>query len=298
MPVRRVRTKGLELMAARKPGREVYRMGDGRILKMVAEEGRLTRASAVYEAISAACESGALIARPEELVVTERGYAMVQEFAEGSSLDTLVGQGRVTPEQAGEMLATCLLGLHLLRGDATRMRDVREPFLRMAQDLSPLLSPQTTEALRDTILGLPPTETLVHCDVHMGNVIVGKDGGFTLIDADTVSIGAPVVDLACSYSTMVCETIIDPVRAERFHGMRTDSVKSVWESLMRHYCAETGMEHSGKTDCQMKTIAWLLVLNRLHRAAACDEPFGKSALRILRALNCLTKVVGLATLCS
>ena len=292
LPLRFVQARRLDLLTARKPGREVYRTENGRILKMLAKRGRLGRACAVYEAVSAAYEAGAAIARPDGLVRTECGYAMVLEFVDGPPLANLVAQGRMSPEEAGATMARCLAQLHAVRGDATRMRDVREPFLRMAEGVSPWLSAQTAEALRSLIMGVPAAATIVHGDVHMGNVIMGADGTPILIDADTVSMGAPVFDLACAYSAMVCEAAIDPKRAEKFHGMPTETVEAVWESLLRRYCADTGMARSEKADWQMQTLAWLVVLNRLNAVGNGKEAFGEEALRILQATSCLAKALG------
>ncbi len=294
LPLRLVRTRKLELIAARKPGREVYRAADGRIVKMLAKGERLSRACAVYEAISAACEAGATIVRPDELVRTENGYAMVFECANGSSLAELVAQGRVSPEKAGAMIARCLLGLHALRGDKARMRDVREPFLGMVEDVSSLLSVSTAEALRSTIAGIPATATIIHGDVHMGNVIMGADGTPMLIDADTVSMGAPVFELACAYSAMVCEAVVNSTRAEEFHGMPAETAGVVWESLLRCYCAGSGMAQSEEMDRQIQVIAWLLVLNRLNAVGWGEEPFGEVVLRTLQAIGRLAKALGTA----
>ena len=291
LPLRFVQTRGYELVAARKPGREVYRSDDGRIVKALAKRGRLSRASVVYEAISAACEAGAAIARPSELVRTEDGYAMVLEFADGPLLADLVVQGQMSPEVAGVTMARCLLRLHALEGDAARMRDVREPFLRMAEGVSPWLSTTTVEMLRSFILRIPAQTTIVHGDVHMGNVIMDADNTPILIDADTVSIGAPVFDLACARSTMVCESAIDSERAERFHGMSAETTRAIWESLLCRYCAEAGVARSEEMEQQIEVIAWLLVLNRLKVAGKDDGPFGETALRILQAVSRLAKVL-------
>lgn len=295
LPLRPVRTEGLELLAARNPDRKVYRADDGRIVKMLARRGRLGRASAVYEAISAACAAGAAIARPDELVRTETGYAMVLECVNGLPLADLVARGQVSPEEAGAAIARCLLGLHALQGDEARMRDVREPFLDMVEDVSPWLSTSTAKALRSFILDIPAAATIVHGDAHMGNVIIRADGTPTLIDADTVSMGAPVFDLACAYSTMICEAAIDPVRAEGFHDMPIETVKAVWESLMHRYRAGTDMTHPEETNRQMQVLAWLVVLNRMSTSGTSAAAFGEKTLRILKTISCLTKALGRTT---
>ena len=292
LPLRFVQTRELDLVAAHKPGREVYRVEDGRILKTLAKRGRLGRACAVYEAVSAAYEAGAAIARPDGLVRTEGGYAMVLEFVDGPPLADLVAQGRLSPGEAGATMARCLAQLHAVRGDAARMRDVREPFMRMAEGVSPWLSSSTAVALRNLIVDIPATETIVHGDVHMGNVIMGVDGAPKLIDADTVSMGAPVFDLACAYSTMVCEATIDPLRAEEFYGMPAETVEAIWESLLRCYCSGTGMAHSEEVERQIEALAWLVALNRLNTAGKYGGTFGEDALRILRATSCLAKALG------
>ena len=151
LPLRLVQTKDLQLVVAHKKNREVYRMHDGGILKTVAAKGLLGRACSVYEAVSAAFEAGAAIARPHELVRTESGYATVLDFVDGPSLGELVTEGHVTPQEAGRMMAQCLRELHALHGDKDRMRDIREPFLRIVDNLAPWLTKRTSKICRNTI---------------------------------------------------------------------------------------------------------------------------------------------------
>lgn len=291
LPLRSVQTDDLELVSARKPDREVYRMRDGDILKTVAGKGRLGRACAVYEAVSAAFDAGAAIARPGELVRTGNKYAITYEFVKGASLKDLVVRRLMSPEDAGEMMARCLRGLHALHGDEERMRDVREPFLRMVDNIAPWLSERTVEACRLAVMDVPYDTTLVHGDVHMDNMIVDGNGELVLIDAGTISMGHPVFDLACTYHTLVCEAAIDPARAEAFHDMPIEDVACVWQSLLSCYDADAGKACFGSDDCRMEALAWIVMLNRLKSSGRSDASFGEGALQVLHAIQCLSDAV-------
>ena len=283
LPLRRVSTEGLEPLSCHRSGREVYRMSSGPIVKMVAKRGRLSRACAVFQASSAAFEARAPIARPEELVSTQSGYAAIMDYVAGPSLGELVIQGKVSPESAGETMAGCLLALNAAHGDPARMRDVRVPFLAMVDTVVPWLSSETAETCRNAIRDIPPSTALVHGDVHMGNIIMGPDGTPTLIDADTISMGHPVFDLACTYSTLVCQGIVSPVRAESFHGVPCAATEIVWQSLLRRYLAATGEAHGKLLERRMELLAWLVLLNRLTATTDGRTPYGEAMIQKLQA---------------
>ena len=292
LPLRFVPTQDLELMSVHRKGREVFRGLDGRVIKVVADKRRLSRASAVFEAVSAAYEGSAAIAQPYELVCTAYGYAMVLEFVDGAPLSDLIVQGEVSPETAGAMMARCLSDLHALHGDPTRMRDVRKPFLSMVDNVALWLSEATVAVCKKSIRMIPASTTLVHGDVHMGNVFMRSCGSPVLIDADTISMGHPVFDLACTYSTLVCEAIVDSVRAESFHGVSTEITRAVWQSLVSCYFANARETRTAMMDRQIDMLAWLVLLNRLRTVVRADVPFGESAMQILQATSHLSKAVG------
>ena len=62
---------------------------------------------------------------------------------------------------------------------------------------------------------LPPSNTLVHGDLHTGNVFL-LNGEPLFIDADRMSVGDPIVDISGMYLFYVAYAEIDPKLIEDF----------------------------------------------------------------------------------
>ena len=62
---------------------------------------------------------------------------------------------------------------------------------------------------------LPPSNTLVHGDLHTGNVFL-LNGEPLFIDADRMSVGDPIVDISGMYLFYVAYAEVDPKLIEDF----------------------------------------------------------------------------------
>lgn len=152
---------------------------------------------------------------PEVLdeVRLEGRLGLVLPRLDGPTLLQLLQTDAMTPEEAGEILATLGLSVHRTPSppEVLPMRDYMEASLQLPDAPVPEHIAKGVLALIDR---LPTDEGLCHCDLHPGNVIMTAEGP-RLIDWTGTKRGGAPLDLACCHflrTELVPESLGDPQR--------------------------------------------------------------------------------------
>jgi len=175
----------------------VWKTGEGHAVRCGERTQSLDEALAVFDAYDAAFRATGVTPRPFEVVRVGERYGVVVEYVLGMTLGLHLMLGGYTPAEAGEALGEVALRLH--RAHAHTGLDMHAAYVTMAERVSPLLEQSQARRLARLVGGIPEGNTLLHGDLHPGNVIV-CDGELRLIDMDTVGFGHPVFELACMES--------------------------------------------------------------------------------------------------
>ena len=77
-------------------------------------------------------------------------------------------------------------------------QDIKMLYKKWIYDLKPLLTDEETSGLLDMVDIIPTRNTFVHCDCHVGNVMI-QDGELIIIDMADVGRGHPIFDIASEY---------------------------------------------------------------------------------------------------
>ena len=99
---------------------------------------------------------------------------------------------------------------------------------------------------------LPPSNTLVHGDLHTGNVFL-LNGEPLFIDVDRMSVGDPIVVISGMYLFYVAYAEIDPKLIEDFMGFSVQTAKQFFDSFIRQYL-ETDDEQEIKAAVQKAAL--------------------------------------------
>lgn len=204
--------------------RSSYRAGD--------RTRSLEDAQAVFDAYDIAHRATAVTPRPYEVVQVGDCFGVVVEWIRGFSLEAHLTLGSYSPSEAGEALGEIAQLMH--RAHTHKGCDMRALFITMAQRIASYLPNDQAQRLIELIRGIPVQDTLLHGDIHPGNVIVNRSG-LHLIDMDTVGYGHPVFELACM-NAFIFRGL--PIKIEEFSMTPeegTASARVLWEAALRRY---------------------------------------------------------------
>ena len=143
-----------------------------------------------------------------------------------------------TDEFAREMARECKK-FHSITPPEGLFINVKDDYLRML-DSDRTMTQTERRKMADVIGSRPDAATLLHGDMHFGNIISTLPAGAPLsephkvyfIDLQSVSCGHPLFDLGMLY--LICHVCDEDFRFQNFHITSSRTVK-VWDSFVDEY---------------------------------------------------------------
>ena len=210
----------------------VWDMGDGRIVRSSDRMTTFEQALRSFNLYEAAFRVTGVTPRPYEVVHVGQRYGVMVEYVRGLSLGLHLCVGSYSPVEAGELIGDIALRLHGI--ELREGYDMRALFIGMARCVAPHLPAQHAEQLVELVRSIPPRNTLLHGDLHAGNVIINRSGAH-LIDMDTISFGHPVLDLAITEAYLYFGIAQKVAELNITVETATRSADAMWDAVLRRY---------------------------------------------------------------
>ena len=175
--------------------------------------------------------------------------------------DTLGHVMRDNPDKLEEYvdkyvaLAKQLHSTHVPEGSFMSFQDVwRGRIPALAQ----WCSPEEVDVITDIIESLPSADTVVHNDLHPGNIMI-QDGELLLIDMPELTTGRPIFDLVSVYRDMISA----PTTEKRGHieqsvGMPAEQILEAGKLFFAKY---TGITDASEMEAYFKKLGLLYAFN-------------------------------------
>ncbi|MDR0622611.1 MAG: aminoglycoside phosphotransferase family protein [Deltaproteobacteria bacterium] len=183
------------VVLAQRPAKVIVREGE-RVLKIF--DQNYSVADVLNEALNQArvMESGLRIPELLEVRKTPEGkWVIVMAFAEGGTLAEAMGEN---PGRFGELMDRFVdIQLDMNRRTVRLLNSMREKMIRQIDEAP--LDPATRYDLHTRVESMPRRARLCHGDFNPTNVILGQDGGATIVDWSHATQGDPGADAARTY---------------------------------------------------------------------------------------------------
>ena len=108
---------------------------------------------------------------------------------------------------------------------------------------------------------IPERNTIIHGDFHVKN-IMHSDKENLLIDMETLSIGHPILELACSYCIYEGFECLDPKNPEEFLGISQDQCRKFIDLTFDYYFDELEEKEVEEIKNKVKIICYTRLLRR------------------------------------
>lgn len=190
--------------------------------------------------------------RPLEIVRVPTGYGVVVEYVRGIGLGMHIMLGSYTPEEAGHEMGKLLRSIH----DAHSSLGVNwyKKYGQYASAVAMLLPDELGVLLESLVKSIPASNTLLHGDFHVGNVIV-SDGCLSLIDMESSGFGHPVFDLAVARSRMLFNAIREAQRMGLAEDQAKEASRALWNAMLAGYFDGVGQEELASIDQRLAVLA-------------------------------------------
>ena len=273
-----VRTDGLPVIASGVHG-TVYLYDEERILKLynpgvsresVEKERALAREAFII---------GVPTSIPYEVAVCGDRYGIIFEKIRSDSLGHLISSDPERMEQYAAQYAALARTLHGIHTQRTAFPELKAELKRRLPRLAPFCTEADMRLLEDLTARIPDADSLIHGDLHPGNVMV-QNGELLLIDMPELMRGSPKWDLAAIYRDMIIGPMNPSEELEKSIGMKAPMIARTGRAFFRAY---TGLEGE-KLDQYMDALLPLFGMNTVFTLGAADDRNGEVCARIIPML--------------
>lgn len=289
--LRRISIDGAELIGEGAVGR-VYRIDTDTIVK-VYKHGTPEEIKQEMDVARRAFRLGVPTAIPYDLVLVGDAYGTVYEMLGSDCPRALISGGDERLDFVVEKYAALLHDLHAVSDGGEGFEDAKLFFLSFLENAASVLF---TDAEREKMIALirsvPDADTLVHNDLHLGNVL-SIGGDWMIIDLDGMTKGHPVFDFGAIFATYYAFFEKDHAGMEDFHRIPWDVAMRMRHDLLRRYYDGISEEKAAEIERIVAFIGYLRLLGFLiaRPGFSADLPNVANAVEKLKAM-----LPGLSTL--
>ena len=237
----------------------VYRLDEDKIVKVYRPTVGVEMIDKEREFAKNALINGVPCVIAYDFVKCGESYGIVFEMLKS---DTLGHAFRNDPDKIDELadkyvaLAKELHSTEILDGSITNIKDVLH---KRVPNLAEWCSVEELELLDSLIDELPDAFTLIHGDLHPGNIMI-QDGELVLIDMPEVTVGPKIWDLAGIYRDMISAPS-NPNGSNAIEISTGMSKKLISEVGYKFFERYTGIKDRDKLEEYFKPLGLVYALN-------------------------------------
>ena len=226
---------------------EVYKKGSS--IDSVKREIELARKAFIM---------GIPTAIPYDIVKVGELYGAVFELINSSSLQTLIKNGTDLDKLAKDTVEV-LKKIHSTKLPEGELPSKRKEKIEWVKDCSKLLPEKTANKLLELIEKVPETNTMIHGDFHIKNIMKQNDE-IILIDMDTISVGHPIFELGAIYATYEGFASVNKNNCIEFLGISYEQSLEFLNLTYKYYFDGKTQEYIDGIIDKAKIICYLVIL--------------------------------------
>lgn len=203
-----------------------------------------------------------------DVVKVEGGYGLVYELLDCKTVSELIHEDNDCIEHWAQEAAKVARMLHTTEVPKGTFPDARDSGHRWVDIAQSVLSDEEQARLHNIYDTMPESNTLVHGDFHVGNMMV-QDGEIILIDTDDVAQGDPIIDIASM--SLVFEFITTEEQAMATLGITVDEMRRFFDAFIKAYYGTNDEAELKNYEMQRKPHAMIKLLYGMCKSTALPQ---------------------------
>lgn len=226
---------------------KVYKVPDS--LEMIKRERGLARKAFVM---------GVPTAIPYDTVKVGDLYGAVFELLNAKSIVSLMNN-ETDLDDFAKKSAEILKTMHKKEVKEGELPKRKEVVINLLKECESNFSKETFEKLNFLLNTIPDTNTLLHCDFHVKNIMMQNDE-LLLIDMDTLSTGDPIFEFASMFATYEGYSCIDKQNTDKFLGIHLNITTKLFNKIFKYYYDEKSSEELERIKLKLSIISYIQIL--------------------------------------
>jgi len=232
----------------------VYRIDADTIVKVYSTPDSIPLIVNEQKMAKAAFIKGIPTAISYDIVKVGDSYGSVFEMLKAKSFNDLVIENPKDVDSVVKRWSDLLKQVHSTEMDSGEVPSCRARFIDYLDVIAPYLDEGMIQTLKELLLSLPDSRTIVHGDYQMKNVLLSDDEPM-LIDMDTLALGHPVFDFAGLYVTYQQFEEDAPGNSMAFLGIPFETSTHIWNKLFEYYFGPVSEDKKQQINDSIKIVA-------------------------------------------
>ena len=215
-----------------------------------------------------------------DIVKVGDSYGSVFEMLDAKSFAELLREG-VSEEDLVKQSVQILKQIHETEDFNSDLPNKKSEAIKWAEYCKPYLPEETGNKLVKIMNDIPDKNTIIHGDFHVKNIMNLKNENL-LIDMETLAVGHPIFELACSYSIYEGFECLDPKNPEKFLGIPQEQCRSFMNSTYDYYFDQFDSNKIDEIKNKAKIICYTRLLRRQIKKFGLDDKEAKDSINFCK----------------
>lgn len=249
----------------------VYRIDPDTIVKVYKNPDSIDDIIKERERAKKAFILGVPTAISYDIVKVGNLYGSVFEMLDAKSFAELLRNGE-TINKLVKKSVLMLKQIHEIENINNDLPNKKDEAVGWARFCQYYLPTSIGNKLVEMMENIPERNTIIHGDFHVKNIMhLEKED--LLIDMETVAVGHPIFELACSYSIYEGFECLDPKNPEKFLGISQEQCRKFIKLTFDYYFDELDNEGKEEIKNKVKIICYTRLLRRQikHFGIDCED---------------------------
>lgn len=207
-------------------------------------------------------------------------YGSVFEMLDAKSFAELLRDGESINKLVKQSVIILKL-IHETQSFNNDLPDKKEEAIKWANYCEEYLPMDIGKKLVKMVEDIPNRNTIIHGDFHVKN-IMHLESENLLIDMETLSVGHPILEFACSYSIYEGFECLDPLNPEKFLGIPQEQCRKFMDLTYSYYFDELEEEKIQEIKEKAKIICYMRLLRRQIKNYGIDNKEAASSIEFCK----------------
>ena len=207
-------------------------------------------------------------------------YGSVFEMLKAKSFAELLRSG----ESINKLVKQSVQILHLIHQTENNQKDLpnkKEEAIKWVEECKKYLPKDIGTKLVKMVKDIPECNTIIHGDFHIKNIMHLENENL-LIDMETMGVGHPIIEFACSYSIYEGFECLDPKNPEKFLGVPQEQCRKFMDLTYEYYFDELEDKDIEEIKNKVKIICYARLLRRQIKHFGLDSEEAKSSIEFCK----------------
>ena len=271
---RRVSIEGCEEIGRGANG-IVYRIDQDNVVKVYHDANGLEDIQHERELAKLALILGLPTAISYDVVKVGDSYGSVFELLNARSFSKILATEPDKLDWCVKEYVDMLKKIHSIEVPEGKPPDAREIALDWVDYVYPLFPEDKARKLKALVEEIPKDNHMIHGDYHTKNVELCNDE-VLLIDMDTLSVGHPIIELACIFNAFIGYSEYDHNEIMDFQGFDHETAVKFFYRVMEEYLGTTCRTKIDEVVDKARVLGYTRMYRRSHRKNLLETEEGRA----------------------